>query len=142
MQYKSICEKLTKMLMLHHICIHFQGHLPIYGLKESSTFVVFSLNCDFTWNLSMKFNSSRFFFAWLLSFKMTTLKSLIIMNGQCLGDCWIIFRRLFRNVKIDVNELYTHIQYVLLLCINIKSCCYILWTIISYYGKLIFGCYH
>jgi hypothetical protein len=32
MQYKSICENLTNMLLVHYICIHFQGHLPIYAL--------------------------------------------------------------------------------------------------------------
>jgi hypothetical protein len=34
MQYKSVCENLTNMFILHHICIHFQKHFPIYVLME------------------------------------------------------------------------------------------------------------
>jgi hypothetical protein len=42
MQYKLICENMTNMLMLHQICIHFQGHLPIYGLIEIQLCGVFT----------------------------------------------------------------------------------------------------
>ncbi len=34
MQYKSICENLTNMFLLHQICIHLQRHLPICGIVE------------------------------------------------------------------------------------------------------------
>jgi hypothetical protein len=34
MQYKLVCENMTNMLLLQQICIHFQGHLPIYGQIE------------------------------------------------------------------------------------------------------------
>jgi hypothetical protein len=31
MQYKLVCKNLANTFLLYHICIHFQGHLPIYG---------------------------------------------------------------------------------------------------------------
>jgi hypothetical protein len=34
MQYKLAYEHLTNILLLHYICIHFEGHLPIYGIVE------------------------------------------------------------------------------------------------------------
>jgi hypothetical protein len=72
--------------------------------------MVFSLNCDFNLNLSMKSNSSYLFFAWLLSFRMSTLKSPIMMIGQCLRECWIIVWKWFRIVKTQLEcALYTHI---------------------------------
>jgi len=41
MQYKLVCENLVNMLQLHQIYIHFQGHLPIYGLIEIQLFWCF-----------------------------------------------------------------------------------------------------
>ncbi len=72
-------------------------------------FVRFSLNCDINWKLLMKFSLFCLFFARLLFFKMSTLIFFIMMIGQCLGECWIIVWRLFRNVKIEHEwALYTH----------------------------------
>jgi hypothetical protein len=34
MQYKLVWEKIVNILLLHHICIHFHRHLPIYGRVE------------------------------------------------------------------------------------------------------------
>jgi hypothetical protein len=57
----------------------------------------------------MKYKSYYFIFPRLLSFRMSTLKSPIMMIGQCLGDCWIIIWRFFRVVKIEHGwVLYTH----------------------------------
>ncbi len=71
-------------------------------------YVVLSLNCEFNWNLSMKYNSFCFFFGWLLSFRMPTLKSPIMMIGQCWGDSWIIVWILFKYVEIEHEwTLYT-----------------------------------
>ncbi len=83
-----------------------------------------NLNCDLNWNLAMKFNSSWFFFVWLLSFKMSTLKSPIMMIGQCSGECWIKVWKLFRNVKNEHEwASYTHticiIFHVLILKVGI-----------------------
>jgi hypothetical protein len=65
-----------------------------------------------------------FTFAWLLSFKMLTLKFPIMMIGQCLGNRWIW--RLFRNVEIEHEwALYTHT-----ICTDFHectNCCYIFW---------------
>jgi hypothetical protein len=59
----------------------------------------------------MKSNSS-FFFPWLLSFRTSTLKSPIMMIGQCLGKCWIIIWKLFKNVKTKHEwVLYTYNMY-------------------------------
>ncbi len=74
-----------------------------------SIFVMLSLNYDFNFNLSIKSNNSCLFLPWLLSFKMLTLKSPIMMIGQCLRKCWIIIWSLFTNVKIeDEWAPYTH----------------------------------
>jgi len=92
-----------------------------------STFVMFSLNCDFNYNLSMKYNCSCFFFflAWLLSFRISTLKSPIMMIGQCLGYCWIIVWRLFKNIKIEHEWiLYTHIICIVFRVLILKIAIY------------------
>jgi hypothetical protein len=74
-------------------------------------FVVLSLNCDFNWNLFVKYNNSYFFL--VFSFKMLTLKSPIMMIGQCSWDYWIIVWRLFKNVEIEHEwTLYTHTIYI------------------------------
>jgi len=81
-------------------------------------FVLFSQNHDFNWNLSMKYNSYCLFFTWLLSFRMSTLKSLIMMIGQCSKNCWIILWIFFGNVKIEHEwNLYTHT--ILFFCVLI-----------------------
>jgi len=100
------------------------------------TFVVVSLNYDFNWNLSMKYNVF-FLGGWLLSFIISTLKSPIMIIRQCLEDCWIIVWRLFRNVEIEHEWTpCTHTIYIL--CIRIKNYCYIFWTITSYCIKGIY----
>jgi len=78
--------------MLHQIYIHFQGHLPIYGLIEIHLFIVLSLNCDFNWNLSMKYNNS---FLWLvIIFQNVNIKT-------SHNDDWTLFKRLLNySLKI------------------------------------------
>jgi uncharacterized membrane protein len=45
-------------------------------------------------------------------FRMSTLKSPIMMIGQCSKDYWIIIWRLFRNVEFEHEwTLYTHTIY-------------------------------
>jgi hypothetical protein len=89
--------------------------------NRDPTFVVLSLNCDYNWNLSMKYNSSCLFFGWLLSFRMSTLKSPIMMIGQCSRDSWIIVWRLFRNVEIEHEwALYTHTIYIVFRVLILK----------------------
>jgi hypothetical protein len=57
----------------------------------------------YPWNIIV------FFLAWLLSFKMSTLKSSIMMIKQHLGDYWIIVWKLFKIVEIEHEwTLYTH----------------------------------
>ncbi len=115
MQYKSVCENLTNIFSITPYLHSFLRTFAHIWYDWDPTLVVFSLNCDFNWNLSKKLNSFCLFFVWLLSFKMSTLKSLMMMIGQCSKECWIIVWKLFRNVKVEHEWiLYTHIIYVLL----------------------------
>jgi hypothetical protein len=53
------------------------------------------------------------YIGWILSFRISTLESPIMMIGQCLGDCWIIVWRLFKNVEIEHEWVqYTHTIYI------------------------------
>jgi hypothetical protein len=65
-----------------------------------------------------------FFFGWLLSFRMSTLNSPIMMIRQFSRDYWIIVWRLFKNVKIEHEwTLYTHticiVFHVLILKVDV-----------------------
>jgi hypothetical protein len=107
MQYKSICKNqyASVTLDLHSFPRSF-AHI---WYNWNPTFVVLLLNYDFNWNLSMKYNSSCSVFSRLLFFRMSTLKSPILMIRQCSGDYWIIVWKLFKNVKIEHEwTLYTH----------------------------------
>jgi hypothetical protein len=74
----------------------------------------------YPWNLIILV----YFFPWLLSLRMSTLKSPIMMIEQCLGECWIIIWSLLKNVKTEYEwALYTHticiIFHVLILKVDV-----------------------
>jgi len=106
-QYKSICKNQYASVTLD--LYSFPRSFAHIWYNWNPTFVVLSLNYDFNWNLSLKYNSSCSFFSRLLCFRMSTLKSPILMIWQCSGDYWIIVWKLFKNVKIEHEwTLYTH----------------------------------
>jgi len=85
MLYKLVYENLANMLLKHLICIHSLTHLTIYGLIDL-TFVVIFLNWDFNSNLFIKSINCCLLLSWLLSSKISILKSPKTMNGQSFGD--------------------------------------------------------
>ncbi len=72
----------------------------------------------YAWNIIVL---GFFFFGWLFIFKMLTLKSPIMMIGQCSRVYWIIVWRLFKNVKLEHEwALYTHTIYIVFRVLVLK----------------------
>ncbi len=65
------------------------------------------LTLTYPWNL----NNPCLFFPWLLFFRMSTLKSPIMMIGQCSKKCWIIIWSLFSRNWTWMNFMHTYNMY-------------------------------
>jgi hypothetical protein len=120
------------MFLLHPICIQFQQHLPIYGLVEILFLWCFHQIGNLINDLFIYlFIIIIIILAWLLSSRMSTLKSPNIMIGQCFSDYSIIFWIFLRNVQIEHEwTLYTHTIYIFF-------CVLILKFIVMYYEPLL-----
>jgi hypothetical protein len=131
-QYKLVCENLTNMFLLYHICIHLQEHLHIYCLIEIKILWCFHsiviLIGIYPWNIII--------IIFLLVIVFLNVNSKIFHN-----DDWTPFMRLLNySLKIVYEcRIWTWMSFIhtyniyWFLCINIKTCYYIFWTITSYY---------
>jgi hypothetical protein len=100
MLYKLVYEYLVNMLLKQLICIHTLAHLTIYGLIVIHVLLWYFFNWDFNSNLFIKSINCCLLFLWLLSSKMSILKSFKTMNGQSFGDFWINAFNVLRNMEI------------------------------------------
>jgi len=92
------------------------------------TFVMLSLNCDFTWNLSMKYNNSCYF--WLIIFFLN-LNIKISHN-----DDWTMFgRSLNYNLKI-VEECGNWTWMTSIHTYNMYFFCVLILKFVAIYNKL------
>jgi hypothetical protein len=125
MEYKLVCANLVNMLMLHLIYICFQKHLPIYiCFSWNLDFVVLPLKWDFNSNLFVK-SFFSFFWTWLLSSKMSTLKSHIIMIDKVLVIVHLYFEAFEDYTNwIWMSSMYKYNMYCFS-CINIKNHYYV-----------------